>query len=204
MYYPSPEYLKRATKKCTPLVTETGFLNSDMNISSTVNLLIQNTGRFVESYAGDLLINLAHVYAMVRKHNVELKGESVVIGFGMRRQGVDHNAFIMNRLSETAKSNPFGYVSVEKYYRKVFVVTIDNEPAMGLEDTKCIVQLFDVTDHLDAMSESDMNWNPDEDVKAHYTARPECSDEEKFNHWASYEQEIINKTKIKLKQEGLL
>lgn len=56
------------------LVKKTGYIGAGMNISGTVNMLIQNVGRFTEQFAGDLLIDLSHVYALVGKHPVEAKG----------------------------------------------------------------------------------------------------------------------------------
>lgn len=193
MYYPSPEYLRKAANKSTALVKETGYIGAGMNISGTVNMLIQNVGRFTEQFAGDLLIDLSHVYALVGKHPVEAKGESVAIGFGIRRMGVDHNAYIMNRLSESARMNPMGYPDVEKSYRKVFVVLIDNVPNLDIRDVACTVRLFDVTDNLGKMSEKDLAWNPDDDIHRHYEDRPENAGEE-WNHWASYNQEVARRT----------
>lgn len=193
MYYPSPDYLKRATNSCVKLTEETGYINAGMNISGTMNLVIQNVGRFAESYAGDILIDVSHVYAMVNKHRVEPQGENVAIGIGIRKNGVDHNAYIMNRLAETARANSLNYPLVEKDYRKVLVILIDILPKPAINDALCTVRLYDVTDHLGRMTEEDMAWNPDEDVEAHYADRPECAGEE-WNHYASYLQEIIQQS----------
>lgn len=192
MYYPSPDYLRKAAEKSRLLVNETGYIGAGMNISETVNVLIQNVGRFTERYAGDLLADLSHIYALVEKHPVEEKGESVVIGIGIRKLGVGHNAYIMNRLRNTARMNPFGNPDVEKDYRKVFVVLIDNVPKPEIRDAACTVRLFDVTENLGKMSEEDLNWNPDEDVKKHYEDRPENAGKE-WNHLASYEQEVARR-----------
>jgi hypothetical protein len=156
-----------------------------MNISSVVNRIIQNVGRFTENYAGDVLIELSHIYAMTKPHKIEPGGESVVIGIGIRENGVDHNQYIMKRLAETAnESSVLTYPVVQKYYRKVLAVEITNQKTKSFNDVYCTVKLFDITKNLGQMTKEDMEWDECKQVEKHLKEKPECAGEE-WNNAAS-------------------
>lgn len=168
MYYPTPNYLRKCfdTADNGPEIKATGQVGN-INISSIITKLIQETGRFTENYASDLLYDIDHVIAMTEKHKV-MPGENVIIGFGIRENGVDGNSFLMNRLKDSL--GYYGYPDYARNYRKIYAVRIRNrykQPNMldGIPD--CEVILRDITHSLNKMDERDKTWNPDEDVKAY-------------------------------------
>ena len=70
----------------------------DVNLSAIMDILIHNTGRFVEHYASDLLIHTEHVHNYVKngiRHNT-------VFFFGLRESGVDHDAYIANHMASSS------------------------------------------------------------------------------------------------------
>ena len=148
MYYPTPNYLRKCfdTADNGPEIKATGQVGN-INISSIITKLIQETGRFTENYASDLLYDIDH---------------------GIRENGVDGNSFLMNRLKDSL--GYYGYPDYARNYRKIYAVRIRNRYKQpntldGIPD--CEVILRDITHSLNKMDERDKTWNPDEDVKAY-------------------------------------
>lgn len=176
MYYPTPDYLMRSFEKARSerdIVTKGEIGN--INLSSIFTKIIQTVGRFCESFASDMLYDIDHVIAMTSEHDVA-PGEDVIIGFGIRENGVDHNAYIMNRLEGTVSY--IGYPRPETMYRKILAVRVTN---VNREST---VTLRDITHSLPQFTEADRKWNPDEEVAKYKHAHPEYADEEKYNLYA--------------------
>lgn len=92
------------------------------NLSSIYTKLIQDTGRFVEHYASDLLIDIKHVqewednvYNTMKnsygRNTVNIPTE--IYYFGLRQYGVDHIDFIKCRHNNE--------------YRKIYKLTLSCE-----------------------------------------------------------------------------
>ena len=190
MYYPTPDYLKRCYKAAgrTGQFVATGQVGN-INISDITTRLIQTAGRFTEHYASDLLYDIDHIIAMTSKHKV-MPGEDVIIAAGFRENGVDHNAFLMNRLQESLSYVGLsGYPDYARHYRKIYAVRIENayEPDSCFDQVPgCTVTLRDITHNLVAFQDSDKNWNPDEEVNAYLARNPEYAgmSEEEANCYA--------------------
>ena len=80
------------------------FLGSlwSINTSSILTRLIQEAGRYCEHYASDLFIQWSRVEKML---NDEIEPETQFFGF--RENGVDHEAWIDNRLEEYSGSRAY-------------------------------------------------------------------------------------------------
>ncbi len=143
MIYETPEYLKICYENAKIILHTEGQVGS-VNLSDILTFLIQNTGRFVERYASDLFIIWQNVETMVNqtKNRKGLPPEEAIIYFGLRKQGVDNNSYIMINLKETAVpvENDAFYIDYEKTYRKLFAIkiTIDN-------NYMCHVMLREIT-----------------------------------------------------------
>lgn len=101
---------------------------NNINLSSIATTLIQETGRWCESYASDFIITWDAVRDAVTKHlqTPEILSADVFT-FGIRRNGVDHNEYIASRLYNGIDFNT-------ETYRKVYAVQIldhDNEDGDG-------------------------------------------------------------------------
>ena len=97
------------------------FVRYDANLSSIFTRLIQEAGRWCESYASDILIEIDSI-----KEQAE-RGKPGRFVLGFRQFGVDNASFIESRL----KNDPYG-----KEYRAIWVVDIE------IDDDMETVKLF--------------------------------------------------------------
>lgn len=86
----------------------------DVNYSSILTKLIQEAGRWCESYASDLFIDWQKVEHFME--NSEFTSEKLVFGF--RKMGVDHLEYVLSSLNN-------GYST--DYYRSVWMLEIKVE-----------------------------------------------------------------------------
>ena len=154
-------YIYREAANHGEIIAETDALvgpsgNTDINITSILTPLIQITGRFCESYASDLLMQLNKLYPFMKpKWPMELNRWT--IPFGIRAQGVDHHSFIVDRLLETKKGTWSDYVYPEQVYRKLLVVDIIDAIDSSWNDSsfcKRTIRLVDITHSLYKIPES--------------------------------------------------
>lgn len=107
-------------------ITASGY-PGDINLSSIFTRIIQLTGRFAESYASDVLLELDDIRALVSDPPEIEPGKSIdiIIPMGVRRQGVDHDAFLMRRLLQTRQPSLLGsYVHPEHVYRAILACRV--------------------------------------------------------------------------------
>ncbi len=168
MYYPTPKLLYKAWENGNPICVEHGRLGRDeINISSILNYLIHNVGRFCESYAGDMLYELKYIHQLISAHPVE-PGEDSIIVFGIRRNGVDGTGFLMSRLKNDCWDHYSHYLYPERDYRKILAVRIstvaDHSNGYLLpENGDTEVELRDLTDAFHSMEKEDADWNYEND-----------------------------------------
>lgn len=86
----------------------------DGNLSTIWSILINETGRFVEDYASDLLITIDAIKRDMS--NGERITEPQTYIFALRQSGVDSNSYYENNLKEN--------VAPQHYYRKAFAVVL--------------------------------------------------------------------------------
>lgn len=93
----------------------------NINTSSISTFIIQKVGRFCEHYASDFLIDWARVEECIKELDGLSEEYSVVIGFGIRESGVDHNSFITCRIME---NKHLSYKVINDYYRSILAVEV--------------------------------------------------------------------------------
>lgn len=127
----------------------------DVNTSSILTKLIQDTGRFAESYASDLFISWESFMETLKKLDKEicLTETTFVTSFGIRRFGVDGNYYLMQRLAETV-NGPGSYVHAEHVYRKIFLLETTILPG-GSGSKRIELKLYDATSDIHKICEDD-------------------------------------------------
>ena len=83
--------------------------NFDINYSSILTKLIQECGRWCESYASDLFISWNSI---IKKLEEKTMKTSAYL-FGIREMGVDHDEFVLSRYNNS------GYFAMYEY-RKIY------------------------------------------------------------------------------------
>lgn len=126
-----------------------GTSGSEINGSSIQSKLIEYVGRYTESFGSDLIATFAELQPFLTvgndpdDFNPDVNHEWV-IGVGIRTHGVDHNAFIMSRLTEE-KRNGQCYVYPEHNYRKLLAVHIKDEISNENDRMTRTIKLVDIT-----------------------------------------------------------
>ena len=124
-------------------------INDDKEITDYINLsaifstLIQETGRFAEYYAADLLIGIDSFKkdAVALLHSKPQTTVSCNAYFGIRQHGVDSECFLDTRLSEAAEQH--NYFKFQNLYRRIYAIHMNIVPD---EDSYLIsVYLLNIT-----------------------------------------------------------
>lgn len=115
----------------------------ERNISSTMTgihtLLIQETGRYVESYASDLLISIEELDTALKLMGLkkikdpDYRHKAIYV-FALRESGVDHSEYVTSQM-KNYRQNPSAF---DYYYRKIYAIkveTVDDNgfPAIAIE-----------------------------------------------------------------------
>lgn len=114
-----------------------------INFSSIFSILIQETGRFAEHYAADLITGIDSF----RKNATELLNQNpqshVIFHsyFGIRQNGVDTESFLNERLTEAAQNND--YFKFNNLYRRIYAIRMTVIPNNGYYTV--IVYLLNIT-----------------------------------------------------------
>ena len=119
----------------------------NINTSSILTTLIQDTGRFVENYASDLFITWKSVEALLESDTT--KPGRYIISFGMYDCGVDSNNFVIRKLEGSDHGS--GFINAHRAgYRRVLAVSIELD-----EDNYITMQLKNITSAFLHMDEAD-------------------------------------------------
>lgn len=108
-----------------------------INLSSILTKLIQDTGRFCDTHADDVLFDIENIVDTA-KHGVEGKVPNVaIIAVGIRANGVDGAEYIFNNMNSNWHDD---------YYRRIYGIQIThcaehNEVTVELRDIKAEVDL---------------------------------------------------------------
>lgn len=140
-----------------PICSETGAYGN-INTSQTLTRLIQETGRFAERFASDLFIDWKQVENIIGYGNWmrPKDNETHYLAFGIRRDGVDGNAYVIRRLIDTTDKRS-AYLNAEKTYRRLFILKIQLtydeiqlQKGFNMNDITCDVSmgLKDLTEAL--------------------------------------------------------
>lgn len=107
---------KDFSKRVSEVIRATGR-NWDINYSSILTKLIQECGRLCERYASDLFIDWSSIKEKIENKTLEIS----TYLFGIRENGVDHNAFVLSRYENNGKNAMYEY---RKIYR--LDITVDD------------------------------------------------------------------------------
>ena len=83
----------------------------DINLSTILTKLIQETGRFCETYASDLFIDWTHIL-----HTINSENDGIFV-IGIRENGVDSNSYVSHHI----RTNWNDY-----YYRRLYAVKVSH------------------------------------------------------------------------------
>lgn len=142
-------------------ITETGIMGN-INITSILTKIIQDTGRFVETYASDVLYGISSIRTLCEKtYALEDEIDEIFV-FGLRRMGVDHGNFVMSRLYNDVTSFS-SYLYPDRYYRRILAVRVhvfDKDPEGNQISTPQIeCGLRNITDALYKLNPADIDQN---------------------------------------------
>lgn len=126
---------KQTLDECHSYLSPATYVN--INISSIIDTIITNTGRFCERYASDVLFDLNYMNDIIKNYNPNYPEEYIVC-FGIRRDGVDGYEFLKSRLQNDFCSNPY---RINEYYRKILAVHIHFDE----ENSELYCTLKDIT-----------------------------------------------------------
>ena len=126
----------------------------NINVSSTLTKLIQETGRLVKSHASDLFISWGDFLNKAIK-TYHSTGTKLYFVFGLRKSGVDHDTYVLTHVD----GNPHSHMHY--HYSEIFIVEAkyyDNKIAVELKD--CIDSLNHIQYSIACKS-----YEPSKDVK---------------------------------------
>lgn len=134
------------TAKCN------GHTSREINMSSIYTKLIQETGRFCERYADDLLIDIARVKTICENMDSIEHEAHAYVAFGIRRDGVDSNSYIAIKIhgSGAYRSNSV----INDYYRRVYCVKI-SRIKNSFDSMETVIELKNIQNELTYNSDYD-------------------------------------------------
>lgn len=140
-------------------IKEHGDLKN-INVTSALTKLIQETGRFTEHYASDLFISWNGVMDILRetgRYAMPVEKETHYVAFGIRESGVDGNTFLIRRLQETTeKSGMYRYIQTHYVYRRIYVMKIEISPAHDGLRAEAKTELKDLTHAFSRIDDRDI------------------------------------------------
>ena len=151
--------LREAYDKAKTIVEEYGDLG-DINISSILTRIIQDTGRFAERWASDVLYNLDDVRTLCLSHYPLEQDIDEVFVIAIRRDGVDGENFFMNRLKGTNRGPYDPYVYPTQVYRRVLAVGVKISYDRGghrYSRPQVVCVLKDITDEIIRINPADLD-----------------------------------------------
>lgn len=109
-----------------------------INISSILTKLIQDTGRFCDTHADDILFDLEDI-VKIAKHGVENMIPHVTVkAVGIRASGVDGAEYIFNNMNNNWHDD---------YYRRIYVIKITH--LVEHDEDTVTVELRDIKAEVD-------------------------------------------------------
>ena len=113
--------------------------NVSINTSGILTELIQNAGRFCQSYASDLFIDWESIQGYLNKlvyNNNNNTSELFIMG--IRKNGIDGIRFTYSRAADFHKND----TSMYDYYSKIYALRID------VDNNDVKITLKDITTHI--------------------------------------------------------
>lgn len=113
----------RAAFNCSKELDYENGRPGNCNISSILTKIVQDVGRFSESYSSDALYGMRHLQDLAgQSYHVEPgRNFDEIFLFGIRQSGVDHGDYVMQTLAKNGDAWS-GYVYPERNYRRILAV----------------------------------------------------------------------------------
>lgn len=102
---------------------------SRYNVSSMLTLLVQETGRYAERYASDIIIS---ANSLMRCLDEPLAHINEIFLFGIRESGVDHYEFVRSNM-DSYRNNTSAF---EGYYRKIYAIKLTLHDENGYDNVR--------------------------------------------------------------------
>ncbi len=117
----------------------------DGNLSDIISTLIQDCGRFTESYNSDLFITLQSMHKEFEHRDTPIAKPMLYV-YAIRQLGIDSNEFMFSRINEY-KNNPY---ALNNYYRRIYLVYLIPESIItnNESDTRLFVYMDNYTNRL--------------------------------------------------------
>lgn len=128
-------------------------ITDSLNMSGMFSKLIQDTGRFTENYASDLLISIDSFKENASNLLCSLPRTTVTSNtfIGIRKNGVDGEEYIYSNLSQAAKERD--HFTFNNTYRRIYAIHLRIEPNSSYGNViwryEASVWLIDITDRCE-------------------------------------------------------
>lgn len=141
-YKPITNAYNRQTKildECHAYIPQSSPIS--INMQPITDILITTAGRFCEHNVSDILVDLKTMSDIIKSYDQNSSKEHIIC-FGIRKDGVDGNEFLRQRIENDLQNNLF---RIKLYYRKILAVNIytDKTNHLGCE-LNCVLK--DITD----------------------------------------------------------
>ena len=119
---------------------------SEMNLSSIATKLIQDVGRYCDRFASDFLIDWQRIIDTIESMDSPDVPQEEIICMGLREDGVDHNAFILSRITNghPENTNKINISILWNTYRRVYAVKITRYQDESYGEWRTSVELRDI------------------------------------------------------------
>lgn len=115
--------IRHAFNSAKDIMVENGDMAS-INITSILTRIIQDTGRFAERWASDVLYTLDHIRLLCDNEYILEEEIDEIFPIAIRRDGVDSENFLMSRLKDTQRGPIDSYVYPQQIYRRILGVRV--------------------------------------------------------------------------------
>lgn len=109
-----------------------------INLSTIITKLIQETGRFCERYASDLLITWREIESFIFHPNPSDNFTNRVYAIGIRENGVDGNEYIAYEMEQS--------LSIDDHYRRIYGIRVSHR------NNAVIVEMRDIKKEISYLS----------------------------------------------------
>lgn len=153
----TPATIRAAFNNADEILEEYGDMGS-VNATGIMTKIMHAAGTLNERWATDALYGLDKIRALSDRP-FALDGAygnfDEIITFGVREDGVDHNAYIMSHLLESRRM-PSEFVYPKTRYRKILAVRMRAYTERDLGRVRVNFSLRDITDKLHSLDPADL------------------------------------------------
>lgn len=142
-----PVTLQKAFDNTTNRLAKTSGELKDINTSDIASCLIQECGRWAESYSSDMLVTWNIIQRYLDGSNPPPEDGHLLFIFGIRRNGVDGPMSVMARITQGI--GPFNHYLDTELYRRILGLEIN------IADNMCSMTLKNIEHQLGYLNKKD-------------------------------------------------